>query len=207
MSKFVSIHVIDNFSIGKDLNELVKKIEIDAHYVDLRELCSRFNTNLEKGMTAEAVEESRKKYGLNKIKTTKKNPEWLKFFNSLFGGFALILWLGSFLCFLAYVLRASAFENTPNDNLYLGIALVGVAIITGLLSFYEERKSSNIMSSFQTLLPQTVVTIRDGIKSNIKAELLVPGDIIEVFDGDIIPADMRILSVSGFKVNISLKQF
>ena len=56
------------------------------------------------------------------------------------------------------------------------------------------------MGSVQTLLPQTVVTLRDGIKSNIKAELLVPGDIIEVFDGDIIPADIRILSVSGFKV-------
>ena len=179
---------------------MAKKIEVDAHYVGLQELCCRFNTNLEKGMTGEAVAENRKKYGLNKIKTTKKNPEWVKFLNSLFGGFALILWLGSFLCFLAFTLRASAFENTPNDNLYLGIALVGVAIITGLLSFYEERKSTKIMSSFQTLLPQTVVTLRDGIKSNIKAELLVPGDIIEVFDGDIIPADIRILSVSGFKV-------
>jgi sodium/potassium-transporting ATPase subunit alpha len=187
---------------------LVKKLEVDAHYVDLKELCRRFNTNLEKGMTAEAVVESRKKYGLNKIKTAKKKPTWVKFLNSLFGGFTLFLWLGSFLCFLAFALRASAYENTPNDNLYLGIALVGVAVITGLLSFYEERKSSKIMSSFKTLLPQTVVTLRDGIKSNIKAELLVPGDIIEVFDGDIIPGVNFInIFIKPISYNSALRAF
>ena len=87
------------------------------------------------------------------------------------------------------------------DNLYLGIALVAVSLITGLMSFLQDLKSSKIMTSSDVLLPQFVVTFRDGIKRTIPAELLVPGDIIEVSKGDIIPADIRILSASSFKVD------
>jgi sodium/potassium-transporting ATPase subunit alpha len=78
---------------------------------------------------------------------------------------------------------------------------VGVAIITGSFSFYEDRKSFEIMNAFDILLPQYVVTLRDGAKKTVTAELLVPGDVIEVSSGDIIPADIRILSASGFKVD------
>ena len=86
------------------------------------------------------------------------------------------------------------------DNLYLGIALVAVSLITGLMSFLQDLKSSKIMTSSDVLLPQFVVTFRDGIKRTIPAELLVPGDIIEVSNGDIIPADIRILSASLYSV-------
>ena len=57
------------------------------------------------------------------------------------------------------------------------------------------------MNSFDILLPQYVVALRDGSKRTIPAELLVPGDVIEVSNGDIIPADIRIVSASGFKVD------
>ncbi len=57
------------------------------------------------------------------------------------------------------------------------------------------------MNAFDILLPQYVVTLRDGAKKTVTAELLVPGDVIEVSSGDIIPADIRILSASGFKVD------
>ena len=154
-------------------------------------------------MTTEAVEESRKRHGVNKLKESHRKSEFVNFINSIFGGFALVLWSGSILCFAAYALRATSFENPPNDNLYLGIALVGVAIITGLFSFYQERKSEKIIHSFDVYLPQYILTLRDGVKKKVKAEYLVPGDIIEVFDGDIIPADIRILSASGFKVDNS----
>ena len=119
----------------------------------------------------------------------------------MFGGFNLVLWTGSVLCFLAFVLRAATFESPPVDNLYLGIALIGVSLITGLLSFYQDMKSSSIMATFDVLLPQLVVAIRDGTKRSIPSELLVPGDVVELSDGDIVPADLRILSASSFKVD------
>ena len=51
-------------------------------------------------------------------------PEWVKFCQNLFGGFAMLLWLGAILCFLAYSIQATTFEEPPDDNLYLGIGKI-----------------------------------------------------------------------------------
>jgi len=48
---------------AKDLNELKQELELDVHKVDLEELCKRFNTNVDTGLTQEAVLEGQQKYG------------------------------------------------------------------------------------------------------------------------------------------------
>jgi sodium/potassium-transporting ATPase subunit alpha len=130
-------------------------------------------------------------------------PEWVKFCNNLFGGFALLLWFGAILCFIAYSIQASAYEEPPDDNLYLGIVLSVVVIVTGIFSYYQESKSSKIMESFKNMVPQYALCVRDGEKITIKAEELTLGDIIEVKFGDRLPADTRILEAKGFKVDNS----
>jgi sodium/potassium-transporting ATPase subunit alpha len=97
---------------------------LDAHSISIEELLKRFKSDLETGLTTEAVEESRKSFGFNKVKDKSQKSPILIFLKNIFGGFALVLWIGSLLCFLAYGLRASTFEHIPIDNLYLGIALV-----------------------------------------------------------------------------------
>jgi sodium/potassium-transporting ATPase subunit alpha len=102
---------------------------------------------------------------------------------------------------VAYSLRAYSAENAPGDNLYLGVALAVVSMVTGGLSLFQDLKASKIMDSFEVLLPQAVGTLRDGQKKWIPSQLLVPGDIIELSSGDIIPADIRILSAHCLKVD------
>ena len=127
----------------------------------------------------------------------------MKFCQNLFGGFALLLWLGAILCFLAYGIQASTLEEPPDDNLYLGIVLTAVVVVTGIFSYYQESKSSKIMESFANMVPQYALCIRDGEKLNIKAEELVVGDVIEVKFGDRLPADIRVVEAKGFKVDNS----
>ena len=115
----------------------------------------------------------------------------------------MLLWLGAILCFLAYSIQASTYEEPPDDNLYLGIVLTGVVVITGIFSYYQESKSSKIMESFKNLVPQYALCLRDGQKINIKAEELTVGDVVEVKFGDRIPADIRVLEARGFKVDNS----
>jgi sodium/potassium-transporting ATPase subunit alpha len=78
--------------------------------------------------------------------------------------------VGSALCFVAYGLRAPSAEHPANDNLYLGTALVGVALVTGFFSYYQQKKSLKIMHSFDVYLPQNVLTLRDGIKRTVQAD-------------------------------------
>merc|ERR1719167_1563262 len=141
--------------------------------------------------------------GPNALTPPPTTPEWVKFLKALFGGFAMLLWLGAVLCFLAYGIQASTLEEPPDDNLYLGIVLSAVVIITGIFSYYQESKSSKIMESFANLVPQYALCLRDGDKVTIKADELTLGDIVEVKFGDRIPADLRILESKGFKVDNS----
>ena len=130
--------------------------------------------------------------GLNRLTPPKTTPLWVKFLEEMFGLFPCMLWVGGILCFIAFWLRKEA------DNLYLGIVLVAVVVITGCFSFYQNAKSDSMMAAFANMLPPQVKVKRvnkDGRSEivEVEAERLVKGDIIIVTGGDAIPADIRIV--------------
>ena len=115
----------------------------------------------------------------------------------------MLLWLGAILCFVAYGIQEGTYDDAPKDNLWLGVALAVVVIVTGIFSYYQEAKSSRIMDSFKNMVPQQAIAIRNGEKKNLRAEELVVGDIIDIKFGDRVPADIRVLKSHGFKVDNS----
>ncbi|QQP54487.1 Sodium/potassium-transporting ATPase subunit alpha, partial [Caligus rogercresseyi] len=155
------------------------------------------------GLTEAQAKANLERDGPNALTPPPTTPEWIKFCQNLFGGFAMLLWLGAILCFLAYSIQASTFEEPPDDNLYLGVVLTAVVVITGIFSYYQDSKSSKIMESFKNMVPQYALCLREGVKVNIKAEELTLGDVVEVKFGDRIPADIRITDSRGFKVDNS----
>merc|ERR1711910_14821 len=187
----------------KNLNELKQELEIDVHKVDVDVLCKRFNTNVEQGLTDSQAAKGLVEHGLNQLTPPPTTPEWIKFCQCLFSGFAMLLWFGAILCFLAYGIQASAYEEPPDDNLYLGIVLTAVVTVTGVFSYYQESKSAAIMESFKNLVPQYALVRRDGEKITLPAQELTLGDIVEVKFGDRVPADLRVIEARGFKVDNS----
>merc|ERR1719427_1220418 len=188
----------------KNLNELKQELEIDVHKVDLDVLCKRFKTSVENGLTDAGVQAGIAEHGLNQLTPPKQTPEWVKFCQCLFSGFAMLLWVGAILCFVAYSIQATNYEEPPDDNLYLGIVLTGVVTVTGIFSYYQESKSAKIMEGFKDLVPQYALVRRNGgEKVTVEAEELTLGDIVEVKFGDRVPADIRVLEARGFKVDNS----
>merc|ERR1712212_462907 len=188
----------------KNLNELKQELEIDVHKVDVDVLCKRFNTNIEQGLTDTQAAKGLAEHGKNELTPPPTTPEWVKFCQCLFSGFAMLLWLGAFLCFLAYSIQASAYEEPPDDNLYLGVVLSAVVTVTGIFSYYQESKSATIMEGFKNLVPQYALVRRNnGEKLTIPADTLTLGDIVEIKFGDRCPADLRVLEARGFKVDNS----
>ncbi|KOB76210.1 putative sodium pump alpha subunit, partial [Operophtera brumata] len=186
-----------------DLDDLKQELDIDFHKVTPEELYQRFQTHPENGLSHAKAKENLERDGPNALTPPKQTPEWVKFCKNLFGGFALLLWIGAILCFIAYGIQASTVEEPADDNLYLGIVLSAVVIVTGIFSYYQESKSSKIMESFKNMVPQFATVIREGEKLTLRAEDLVLGDIVEVKFGDRIPADIRIIEARGFKVDNS----
>merc|ERR1719434_144050 len=188
----------------KNLNELKQELEIDVHKVDVDVLCKRFNTNVEQGLTDAAAAAGLAQYGKNELTPPPTTPEWVKFCQCLFSGFACLLWLGAVLCFLAYSIQASAYEEPPDDNLYLGVVLSAVVTVTGIFSYYQESKSAKIMEGFKNLVSQYALVRRNnGEKLTVPADTLTLGDIVEIKFGDRCPADLRVLEARGFKVDNS----
>merc|ERR1719427_37230 len=188
----------------KNLNELKQELEIDVHKVDLDVLCKRFKTTVENGLTDAGVQAGIAEHGLNQLTPPKQTPEWVKFCQCLFSGFAMLLWVGAILCFVAYSIQATNYEEPPDDNLYLGIVLTGVVTVTGIFSYYQESKSAKIMEGFKNLVPQYALVRRNGgEKVTVKADELTLGDIVEIKFGDRCPADLRVIEARGFKVDNS----
>ncbi|XP_078512737.1 sodium/potassium-transporting ATPase subunit alpha-1-like isoform X3 [Lissotriton helveticus] len=191
--------------VAKDrgMDELKKEVSMDEHKMTLEGLERKFGTHRTRGLTTTRAAEILARDGLNALMPPPTTPEWVKFCRQLFGGFSMLLWIGAVLCFLAYGIQAATEDEPVSDNLYLGIVLSVVVIITGCFSYYQDAKSSKIMESFKNMVPQQALVIRNGEKQTINAEGVVVGDLVEVKGGDRIPADLRIISASGCKVDNS----
>ena len=183
--------------------DLKKELELDVHKIELNDLLKRFGTDYANGLTTKQAEAGIEQYGLNQLTPPPTTPEWVKFCQNLFSGFACLLWLGAILCFIAYSIQATAYEEPPDDNLYLGIVLTAVVTVTGIFSYYQESKSAKIMESFKNLVPQYALVRRNGEKVTIPALELTLGDVVEVKFGDRLPADLRVVEARQFKVDNS----
>uniref|UniRef100_A0A183CQW3 Cation_ATPase_N domain-containing protein n=1 Tax=Globodera pallida TaxID=36090 RepID=A0A183CQW3_GLOPA len=108
----------------EDLEELKKEMKMDEHRIPLSDLCNLYETDLEKGMTSTHADFVLARDGPNALSPPRTTPEWVKFCKNLFGGFALLLWVGAGLCYVAYSVDAITLERPSKDNLYLGIVLM-----------------------------------------------------------------------------------
>ncbi|CDR01201.1 unnamed protein product, partial [Oncorhynchus mykiss] len=169
-----------------------------CHTVGVWSVCLRGS-----GLTNAKAAEFLIRDGPNCLTPPPTTPEWIKFCRQLFGGFSILLWTGAILCFLAYAIQAATEDEPAGDNLYLGIVLSVVVVVTGCFSYFQEAKSSKIMESFKNMVPQQALVIREGEKMTINAEEVVAGDLVEVKGGDRIPADLRVVSAHGCKVDNS----
>ncbi|XP_073426857.1 sodium/potassium-transporting ATPase subunit alpha-3 [Dendrobates tinctorius] len=187
----------------KEMDDLKKEVAMTEHKMSVEEVCRKYNTDCVQGLTLSKAAEILARDGPNALTPPPTTPEWIKFCRQLFGGFSILLWIGAILCFLAYGIQAGMEDDPTGDNLYLGIVLAAVVIITGCFSYYQEAKSSKIMESFKNMVPQQALVIREGEKMQLNAEEVVVGDLVEIKGGDRVPADLRIISAHGCKVDNS----
>lgn len=177
-------------------DELKRNVQVTAHKETLDELTLRLNVNFHTGLANAEAKQRLVTHGTNMLTPPKQTPIWIKFLKELSGFFSLLLWGGAFLCFIGYSIDGS------EDNLFLGIVLVVVVVVTGVFSFFQNSKSESLMNSFKSMLPPKVKVLRDGTTDEVVSTQIVPGDIVFVQAGDLIPADIRVLECSdNFQVD------
>ena len=136
--------------------------------------------------------------GPNALSEKKDLPAIVKYLLQMTGIFNYMLWVGAVLCFIAYGVQT---DQRDKSNLYLGIVLLFVILITATMSYFQESKAASLMAQFKNFIPQRCHVFRSGLKSEINASELVPGDIVEIQLGDSVPADVVLIKTSEMKVN------
>jgi sodium/potassium-transporting ATPase subunit alpha len=89
-------------------------------------------------------------------------------------------------------------------SLALAIALVVVTLINVATTVFQDRSSSAVMKSIQKLMSAYSTVVRDGTPQQVPSAELVPGDVVNLALGDRVPADLRIISSAGLRVDQSI---
>ena len=147
------------------------------------------------GLTPEEAVRRLAEFGPNRVEQVGREHLLLTFAREFVHFFAVILWIGAALAFLA------EYFNPHQGMAHLGVAIVGVIAINGVFSFWQEYKAEKAITALRQLLPQTVQALRGGAITEIVATDLVPGDIVLLEEGDFVPADCRLISAFAMRVN------
>ena len=144
---------------------------------------------MSEGLTSKEAEERLKKYGEN-ILELKKKSIWLHLFTFFWGP---IPWMIE----IAGVLSAYL-ERWPDF-----IMIAALLFINAALGFFQEYKANNAIEALKSKLALKARALRDGQWQSIEARCLVPGDVISVKLGNIIPADIKLTSGEYLSVDQS----
>jgi calcium-translocating P-type ATPase len=164
------------------------------HQFTADEALASLNTSHD-GLSQTDVESRLDEYGPNRVEEVRGESLILRFIKEFIHFFALILWLAAGLAFFAESRQSGGGMAT------LGYAVLGVILINGLFSFWQQYRAERAISALQKLLPNYVKVVRDSNVGLILAACLVPGDVILLQEGDNVPADCRLLEAFSLRVN------
>ncbi len=136
--------------------------------------------NPESGLAHAEVDTRRREHGYNEVAEQKSHP--------------LLMFLGKFWGVSAWMLEMIMVLSAVLGK-YSDFAVVGaLLVVNALLGFMQERRAAGVVETLRKRLQVSARVLREANWQVIPARELVPGDIIRVRPGDIIPADVKLLS-------------
>ena len=136
--------------------------------------------NPEAGLSRDETQDRLKEYGYNEVTEQRGHP-LLKFLGKFWGVSA---WMLELIMILSAALR-------KYSDLVVVSALL---VVNAVLSFAQEHRAAGVVEALRKRLQVSARVLRDSNWQTIPARELVPGDIVRVRPGDIIPADVKLLS-------------
>uniref|UniRef100_A0A8V5HDD2 Sodium/potassium-transporting ATPase subunit alpha n=1 Tax=Melopsittacus undulatus TaxID=13146 RepID=A0A8V5HDD2_MELUD len=130
----------------------------DDHRLSASELETKYGTSISEGLSSAKAAQVLARDGPNALTPPKATPEIVKFLKQMIGGFSILLWIGAVFSWISFGIQLAQGAESPFDNLYLGVVLALVVILTGIFAYYQEAKSTNIMASFSKMIPQVRTT-------------------------------------------------
>jgi len=152
------------------------------------------------GLSDDEVHDRINAFGLNEV-THEKAPKWyIQFVEAFLNPFIAVLFILSIISLITDVII-----QEPGDRDYTTVLVIGTMVmLSAMLRFVQEFRSNQAAEKLKSMVKTTATVIREEGKSEIDIKELVPGDIIQLSAGDMIPADVRILQSKDLFVSQSM---
>ncbi len=159
-----------------------------------------FDTS-EFGLTSDEVAIRQQKFGLNEIAHDKAPAWYVQLFQAFLNPF-----IGILIVLAVVSLITDVFLAAPGDRDYKTVIVVSVMVLlSSLLRFWQEFRSNKAAEQLKSMVKTTATVLRKEVgKMEINIEQLVPGDIVFVSAGDMIPGDCRIIHSKDLFVTQSM---
>lgn len=157
------------------------------------EVVDRLKTNSLNGLTQQEAKKRLDLNGYNEFEEQKKETLLRKSLHHLTEITSVILMIASAIAGYVAITQGTGWAKV--------FVILSIVIINVVVAVYQESKSEAALEALKRLNTNTTTVIRDGKKSRVKANELVPGDITEFNSGDIVTADCQLLETNSLQVD------
>jgi Ca2+-transporting ATPase len=161
------------------------------HVLSVPEALEAEQVDRQRGLDEAEVERRREKYGRNRFAEAKKEPWWRSFVRQYADPMQIVL------------LAAGIGSLYPLKQWGTGILLIALTLLNAALGLHQEGKAAAAIDALQKMMIIKAKVRRGGTLVEIPAEELVPGDVVQMEAGDVVPADGRLLRAATLEIDES----
>ena len=141
------------------------------------------------GLTSAQARSRRQRYGPNEIAEQHHNP--------------MLVFLGYFWAPIPWMIEVALLLSLAARHWTDAVIIAVLLAMNGLVAFFEEHQAANAIAALKQRLPSSARVLRDGAWVTVAVRELVPGDVVRVRLGDVVPADLRVLNDVTLEVDQS----
>ncbi|KAI5809046.1 potassium/sodium efflux P-type ATPase [Peziza echinospora] len=161
-------------------------IDIEAYAYPWKEVAQKLRANVDSGLSVEEIKKRQAQYGENELKGDEGVPIWKVFVKQCSNAMILVL-------ILAMVLSYAV------QDWIEGGVITAVIVLNVTIGFFQEFKAEKTMEALRNLSTPSARVLRDGVEAKVPSKEVVPGDIVILVTGDVIPADLRLYETMNFE--------
>uniref|UniRef100_A0A0D9VN78 Plasma membrane ATPase n=1 Tax=Leersia perrieri TaxID=77586 RepID=A0A0D9VN78_9ORYZ len=181
--------------------DAITKETVDLEHIPIEEVLEHLKCTRE-GLTSDAAQQRIHAFGYNKLEE-KQESKLLKFLGFMWNPLSWVMEAAAIMAIALAHGGTDARGKRMRIDYHDFVGIVLLLFINSTISFIEENNAGNAAAALMARLAPKAKVLRDGTWSELDASLLVPGDIISVKLGDIIPADARLLEGDPLKIDQS----
>ncbi|KAJ1898937.1 hypothetical protein LPJ66_002437 [Kickxella alabastrina] len=153
----------------------------------VEKLTAMFKTDVVNGLTTEQVEERRAFYGRNELPRPIHRAWWK------------IVW-AQLTDVMILILCAAIIATAVNKEWKSSVVLAVVVVLNTIVGAWQEIKAGKALSALENLGTTSAQVVRNGVLEPINAAELVPGDLVELGEGESVPADLRLVFCAQLEI-------